>query len=227
MSGLFVNEPRTNSQFGLLTRVRNSKEIKKRRFTEFFYKFNVMELYTWLTFFSVKYNFDSKMLLELLLENLYNESKIDVFVYKMSKMEEKNISCFYCTMLTLILKQYMKTKKVSIELKNSVWNDLYLLMEMNVIMMLYKQRAWKLDFLSIRSGKVKFYNKDRINSKLAKIGDGINLGAMNHQIFVDFFRYLTGTLFLHDKETNRQIEEVLSRYYVIYHKNMKPFPTNK
>jgi hypothetical protein len=219
MKELFVNKVKTNSM-ETPSIIPNSVEMKSRRYYDCFYKHNVMEMYTWLNFFSVKYKFDIEILLELLLENLYNNDKIDTFVFQMAQIEEnEEFSNFYYTIQKIVLEQYMASKNVSQEIKNSVFDDLIFLLDTHIGMLLLNHDTWSLEFLYAKKQKVRFYSNEMVIAKLKKIFTGMFLLQRMPQVFVDFLRYMKEKRFLHDSGTNKQVEEILSRYYLMHLKD--------
>lgn len=222
MKGLYVNHAFGTSSMNNL-KTYNSKEIKLRRYDEFFFKHTVFEMYSFLSFISVKFDFDIKLLLEIFLENLYSEEKVDEYVYQMSRMEDKEEYVdFYWLLLEPVLKHYMNSKEVEQDKRCSVLQDLYMLMHINSAVMLLNYGIWGLEFFYIKKlNTVKFYGKKFIAEKVQRIIKKICYKGMEVPIFIEFLDYMIKTFFLHDTDTNKQIEEILSRYYLVYRKNME------
>jgi hypothetical protein len=198
-----------------------SKEIKQFRYKKYFFKNHIFPIYPQLSLISEKFNFDTKALLELLFENLYDEGKNDLLVYQMNRFKEK--ARFFVSLdlalLVPVVFQYMQSINIHYDKKKDVIEYLKRLSVSFLIITSMFSSIWKLSFFYIQEpGRVKFYSKRHIDEKFAKILKKI--GYSNNEvspIFAEFVTHMTSGLFLGKK---KEIEETFSRYYTVYCKKM-------
>lgn len=198
-----------------------SEEIKIIRLQENIITHYIFFLYPKLHFISIKFGFNVKELLELLLENIYNEDKIGSYAHQIGQSEKGDKPLLFSeAILQPILKQYMAAKEIEMKTRWAVLEHLHVLSNFEPIIIVYNSRLWKLNFFYLKnSSEIKFYPKSKIDAKINRILKNLLvLNVDDHGIFKDFLKHMKGTLFLNTADQNKEIENILTSYYLQFNK---------
>lgn len=196
-----------------------SEELKKRRYKEGFFD-SIFSLFPIMNIMAIKYDLDVKKLLQLLLENIYYEIKIDNFIGEIRRFEEiGNPHSNRHALLHPTIREYIKNNSISQDIENRALDFLNVLAGMDILIAFTFNPFWEQEIFYIQNdSSVRFYNETDMKNKLENLllKSDIDPFKMKEKMLT---KYLLHKFFIaknYDANHKLEVEIMLTRFYQLH-----------
>ena len=125
--------------------------VRKSKFSASFFIYHLMGSYLHITFLAKKYSLDANGLLEMLVDNIYNDQVCDAYLYQMDKITRNGSDFVQVALLAPILKNYCIDHEISVETYKEMTNRLMAFVNFEIFQRMLNYRLEMPNVFSIKN----------------------------------------------------------------------------
>lgn len=193
--------------------------MKERRYLDGFFDC-IFSLFPTLDIIAGTFKLNINQLLQLLLENIYNEDKIDRFVCEIRKLEQAAVfESIRHALITPTISEYARMQNIDQEIQSKALGLVDKLAKMDIMNALMFNSIWEQDIFYIENeSKIKFYEVEDIATILGDVlvKSELDPFELKGEMMRNFLLHKFDIPMIYKKKQRRKIELTLTKYYKVH-----------